>query len=187
MPGLTVLIRQNYAQDLQLSIRGFGPRSAFGILGIRLLIDGIPATTPDGQGQGSSITLASTERIEVLRGPQALMYGNSSGGVIQSFTCDAPVVPELGVQYYAGSYGMHRNDVQYAGRVGGEAAHLADHVLQRIEDVYRVLITISRYSLGRTIAPSSARLNCCTSRIRSAANASSRAAPTALNAFCTGP
>lgn len=79
VPGLTILNRQNYAQDLQVSIRGFGARSAFGIRGIRLLIDGIPAT-PDGQGQGSSIRLTSTERIEVLRGPLALMYGNSSGG-----------------------------------------------------------------------------------------------------------
>ncbi len=119
VPGLTILNRQNYAQDLQLSIRGFGARSAFGIRGIRLLIDGIPATTPDGQGQGSSISLTSTERIEVLRGPLALMYGNSSGGVIQAFTRDAPQTPEIGGQFYAGSYGMRRADLQYAGRIGG--------------------------------------------------------------------
>jgi iron complex outermembrane receptor protein len=118
VPGLTILNRQNYAQDLQLSIRGFGARSAFGIRGIRLLIDGIPATTPDGQGQGSSIALTSTERIEVLRGPLALMYGNSAGGVIQAFTREAPEVPELGVQGYVGSYGLRRSDVQMAGRVG---------------------------------------------------------------------
>jgi iron complex outermembrane receptor protein len=78
VPGLTVLNRQNYAQDLQVSIRGFGARSPFGIRGIRLLVDGIPATTPDGQGQGSTVSLTSTERIEVLRGPLAQMYGNSS-------------------------------------------------------------------------------------------------------------
>lgn len=118
VPGLTILNRQNYAQDLQVSIRGFGARSAFGIRGIRLLIDGIPATTPDGQGQGSSISLTSTDRIEVLRGPLAQMYGNSSGGVIQAFTRDAPEQPEFGAQYYTGSYGMHRSDLQYAGRVG---------------------------------------------------------------------
>ena len=118
VPGLTILNRQNYAQDLQVSIRGFGARSAFGIRGIRLLIDGIPATTPDGQGQGSSIALSSTERIEVLRGPLALMYGNSAGGVIQAYTREAPEVPELGVQYYTGSYGLRRSDVQVAGRVG---------------------------------------------------------------------
>ncbi len=118
VPGLTILNRQNYAQDLQVSIRGFGARSAFGIRGIRLLIDGIPATTPDGQGQGSSIALTSTERIEVLRGPLALMYGNSAGGVIQAWTREAPEVSELGVQYYTGSYGLRRSDVQVAGRVG---------------------------------------------------------------------
>ena len=118
VPGLTILNRQNYAQDLQVSIRGFGARSAFGIRGIRLLVDGIPATTPDGQGQGSSISLTSTERLEVLRGPLALLYGNSSGGVIQAFTRDAPEVPEIGAQYYLGSFGLRRADVQYAGRVG---------------------------------------------------------------------
>lgn len=120
VPGLTILNRQNYAQDLQLSIRGFGARAAFGIRGIRLLIDGIPATTPDGQAQGSSVALTSTERIEVLRGPLAQLYGNAAGGVIQAFTREAPAVPEFGLQYHAGAWGMHRTDWQYAGRVGGE-------------------------------------------------------------------
>jgi iron complex outermembrane receptor protein len=118
VPGLTILNRQNYAQDLQLSIRGFGARTPFGIRGIRLLIDGIPATTPDGQGQGSSVSLTSTERIEVLRGPLALMYGNSSGGVIQAFTRDAPDVPEFTAQAYTGSFDMRRTAWQYAGRIG---------------------------------------------------------------------
>ncbi len=119
VPGLTILNRQNYAQDLQVSIRGFGARSAFGIRGIRLLVDGIPATTPDGQGQGSSISLTSTERMEVLRGPLALLYGNSAGGVIQAFTRNAPQTPEIGGQLYTGSYGLRRADLQYAGRIGG--------------------------------------------------------------------
>ena len=116
--GLTILNRQNYAQDLQISIRGFGSRASFGIRGIRLLIDGIPATTPDGQGQGSSISLTSTDRIEVLRGPLAQMYGNSAGGVIQAFTRDAPESPEFLGQLYTGSYGLTRTDWQYAGKVG---------------------------------------------------------------------
>lgn len=118
VPGLTILNRQNYAQDLQVSIRGFGARSAFGIRGIRLLVDGIPATTPDGQGQGSSISLPSTDHIEVLRGPLAQLYGNSAGGVIQAFTRDAPEQPEFDAQYYTGSFGMRRSDWQYAGRLG---------------------------------------------------------------------
>jgi iron complex outermembrane receptor protein len=119
VPGLTILNRQNYAQDLQLSIRGFGARSAFGIRGIRLLVDGIPATTPDGQAQGSTVSLTSAERIEVLRGPLALLYGNSAGGVIQAFTREAPAQPEFSVQYHAGSWDMRRSDWQYAGRIGG--------------------------------------------------------------------
>ncbi len=118
IPGLTILERQNYAQDLQVSIRGFGARSAFGIRGIRLLIDGIPATTPDGQGQSSSVSLPSTDRIEVLRGPMAQLYGNSSGGVIQAFTKAAPKTPEVAYQYYVGDYGMHRADYQFADTVG---------------------------------------------------------------------
>ena len=118
VPGLTILNRQNYAQDLQISIRGFGARSAFGVRGIRLLIDGIPATTPDGQGQSSSIALTSTERIEVLRGPLAQLYGNSAGGVIQAFTREAPEVPEFDVRYYTGAYDLRRTDWQYAGRTG---------------------------------------------------------------------
>ena len=118
-PGLTILERQNYAQDLQISIRGFGARSAFGVRGIRLLIDGIPATTPDGQGQSSSVSLTSTDRIEVLRGPLAQLYGNSSGGVIQAFTKDASKVPTVGYQYYLGSYGMHRADYQFSDTIDG--------------------------------------------------------------------
>ncbi len=118
VPGLTILNRQNYAQDLQVSIRGFGARSAFGIRGVRLLVDGIPATTPHGQGQGSSISLTSTDRIEVLRGPLAQLYGNASGGVIQAFTRDAPEQAEVSAQIYTGSFGMRRNNWQYAGQVG---------------------------------------------------------------------
>ncbi len=86
VPGIAVLNRQNYAQDLQLSIRGFGSRSTFGIRGVRLLVDGIPASMPDGQGQASNVALSSTGRIEVLRGPLAQLYGNAAGGVVQVFT-----------------------------------------------------------------------------------------------------
>ena len=118
VPGLTILDRSNYAQDLQLSIRGFGARAAFGIRGIRLLIDGIPATTPDGQGQGSSVSLTSMDRIEVLRGPLAQLYGNASGGVIQAFTKPASPVPLVDYQYYVGDYGLHRADYQFSSTVG---------------------------------------------------------------------
>ncbi|MBB3192744.1 TonB-dependent receptor family protein [Roseateles terrae] len=89
VPGITANNRQNYAQDLQLSSRGFGARAPFGVRGLRLYTDGIPATMPDGQGQVSHVDLASAQRVEVVRGPFTALYGNSSGGVIAAFT--APV------------------------------------------------------------------------------------------------
>jgi iron complex outermembrane receptor protein len=65
VPGIVAQNRQNYAQDLQISSRGFGARSTFGVRGIRLIADGIPATLPDGQGQAATFSLSSAERIEV--------------------------------------------------------------------------------------------------------------------------
>jgi iron complex outermembrane receptor protein len=82
VPGLTVNNRNNYAQDLQISSRGFGARATFGVRGLRLFSDGIPATMPDGQGQVGHFDLAGAQRIEVIRGPFSALYGNSAGGVI---------------------------------------------------------------------------------------------------------
>ncbi|MBP0619681.1 TonB-dependent receptor family protein [Cupriavidus consociatus] len=90
VPGVAVRDRQNYSQDLQLAVRGFGTRSTFGVRGVRLYVDGIPATMPDGQGQASTADLANAGRVEVLRGPFAQMYGNASGGVVHVFTPDPP-------------------------------------------------------------------------------------------------
>jgi len=90
VPGVSAESRQNYAQDLQLSVRGFGARSSFGVRGVRLYSDGIPGTMPDGQGQFSQFDLGSADHMEVLRGPFSALYGNSSGGVISIFTQDAP-------------------------------------------------------------------------------------------------
>jgi iron complex outermembrane receptor protein len=116
VPGITVLNRQNYAQDLQLSIRGSGSRAPFGIRGARLIVDGIPATMPDGQGQASTISLPSAQRIEVLRGPLAQLYGNSAGGVVQVFTADGPARPELRLSVDLGADGLQRYGVQAAGQ-----------------------------------------------------------------------
>lgn len=80
--GVVVRNRGNYAQDLQISIRGFGTRSTFGVRGVRLLVDGIPASMPDGQGQAATAQLASAAEVEVLRGPFAQLYGNAAGGVL---------------------------------------------------------------------------------------------------------
>ena len=116
VPGIVVQNRQNYAQDLQISVRGFGARSTFGVRGVRLIADGIPATMPDGQGQAASFDLASADRIEVLRGPFASLYGNSSGGVVQIFTADGPEFPTLDVGLMAGSYGQRRAAVRFGGQ-----------------------------------------------------------------------
>ena len=114
VPGVTVLNRQNYAQDLQLSIRGFGSRSTFGIRGVRLIVDGIPATMPDGQGQASSIALGSTQRIEVLRGPLAQLYGNAAGGVVQVFTEDGAPQPTTTLSAAIGPYDQVKLGVKFA-------------------------------------------------------------------------
>src|SRR5580698_4571791 len=116
VPGVSVQSRQNYAQDLQLSIRGFGARSSFGVRGLRLYSDGIPGTMPDGQGQFSQFDLGSADHIEVLRGPFSALYGNSSGGVIAVFTQDGPPGLELGSTLEYGSLNTQR----YAALVGGD-------------------------------------------------------------------
>jgi iron complex outermembrane receptor protein len=81
VPGVVAANRQNYAQDLQLSVRGYGARAAFGVRGVRLSVNGIPATAPDGQGQLSNAALASADRIEVVRGPLATLHGSVGGAI----------------------------------------------------------------------------------------------------------
>jgi len=114
--GLQIKDRQNFAQDLQLSVRGFGARASFGIRGVRVYVDGIPATLPDGQGQLSNIDLGSVDRIEVLRGPFSALYGNSSGGVLQVFTEDGQGPPTLTLSGAAGSSGVWRAGLKLSGR-----------------------------------------------------------------------
>ncbi|PUE58742.1 hypothetical protein B9Z44_03510 [Limnohabitans curvus] len=126
VPGVVALNRNNYAQDVQISIRGFGSRAAFGLRGIRLITDGIPASMPDGQGQASTVSMTSTDRVEVLTGPLAQLYGNASGGVIQTFTREAGDKPEAQVQMYAGAFGMTRTDWQISQRTG-QVGLIADY------------------------------------------------------------
>lgn len=115
IPGLLVRDRQNYAQDTQLSIRGFGTRASFGIRGLRVYVDGIPATQPDGQSQLSHANLASAERVEVLRGPFSALYGNSSGGVVQVFSGDGQSPGEASLGVAAGEGGDWRVSARVRG------------------------------------------------------------------------
>jgi iron complex outermembrane receptor protein len=119
IPGLVVRNRENYAQDLQISSRGFGARSAFGVRGVRLIADGIPASMPDGQGQAATFNLDLAERIEILRGPFSALYGNHSGGVVQLFTREGSGRPALETTLSGGSDGMRKVDVNAQGEAGG--------------------------------------------------------------------
>ena len=118
VPGALGRDRQNYAQDQQIGVRGYGARATFGVRGVRLYLDGIPATMPDGQGQTSHLGLASASCIEVLRGPYSALYGNSSGGVMQVFSAGG-VPAGFSAGFGGGSYGARR--AVYAAR-GSEGA-----------------------------------------------------------------
>jgi iron complex outermembrane receptor protein len=119
VPGIVANNRQNYAQDIQISSRGFGARAQFGVRGIRLYQDDIPQTMPDGQGQTGSFMLLATKRIEVLRGPFSTLYGNASGGVISVFTEDGRAPPSLDANLGFGSYGQFTAGVKANGLAGG--------------------------------------------------------------------
>src|SRR5258706_7009249 len=97
VPGIAVLNRQNYAQDLQVQSRGFGARATFGVRGIRLVTDGIPATMPDGQGQAATFALGSAEQMRVLPGPFSALYGNPPSEVVVLDTMDGPQTPSAGI------------------------------------------------------------------------------------------
>lgn len=118
-PGLQLQNRQNYAQDLQLSIRGFGARSTFGVRGIQIYVDGIPSTMPDGQGQTNNIDIASIERVEVLRGPYSALYGNASGGVINAYTERGEGAPSVESSFAVGSNGQKRLGLKAKGEANG--------------------------------------------------------------------
>ena len=116
IPGLVLQNRFNFAQDLRISIRGFGARANFGIRGVKILVDGIPATLADGQGGIDSIDLASIGSIEVLRGPSSSLYGNASGGVIRiesNFdSSDSGIEARLAM----GDHGYRKNQVLINGK-----------------------------------------------------------------------
>ncbi|MBQ5950449.1 TonB-dependent receptor [Massilia sp. ST3] len=167
VPGLVARDRQNYAQDLQISSRGFGARSAFGVRGVRLVADGIPATMPDGQGQAATFNLDMAERIEVLRGPFSALYGNHSGGVVQLFTRDPQGAPAIEASFAAGSDGLRKLDVNAGGRSGGigylldasrfETDGYRDHSAATRDQAYAKLVVEPSTSSRLTVTASGLR------------------------------
>jgi len=127
IPSLQLHNRENYAQDLQLSMRGFGARSTFGVRGIRLYVDGIPATMPDGQGQTSNIDLSSLDHIEVLTGPFSSIYGNSSGGTLLTTTKEGQGKDSVELSYSGGSHDKNRAGIVLQG--GAKQANQPSYVI----------------------------------------------------------
>ncbi len=127
IPSLQLSNRENYAQDLQLSMRGFGARSTFGVRGIRLYVDGIPATMPDGQGQTSNIDLSSLDHVEVLTGPFSSLYGNSSGGTILTSTKEGQGKDSIELSYSGGSHDKSRAGLVLQG--GAKGANEPSYVI----------------------------------------------------------
>ncbi|MEO8936460.1 MAG: TonB-dependent receptor [Burkholderiaceae bacterium] len=174
VPGLVARDRQNYAQDVQLSVRGFGARSSFGVRGVRLYVDDIPATLPVGQGQITNVDLSSVDRIEVLRGPFSALYGNSSGGVVSIYTEDGSTPGTITPNFAVGSNHTARVGLKYSSAIDGVDAVLdvnrfttqgyRDHsaaqrnlgnakITLRLDDASTLKLVVNSVSLGKADDP----------------------------------
>lgn len=107
VPGVFAMNSENFNQDLRISIRGFGARAAFGIRGIKVIVDGIPESIPDGTAKVGNLDVGTMERMEIIKGPSSGLYGNASGGVISIFT-ENPTRPFAEIQTQIGAYGLQR-------------------------------------------------------------------------------
>lgn len=117
VPGVFAMNSENFAQDLRISIRGFGARAAFGVRGLKVMLDGIPESIPDGTAKVGNVDVGIIERIEVIKGPSAGLYGNASGGVISLFSENATQL-FLEAQSTIGSFGLRRFQVKTGQQVG---------------------------------------------------------------------
>lgn len=122
VPGLFALNQENFAQDLRISIRGFGSRAAFGIRGVKLIVDGIPESTPDGQAQVDNLDMGIIGNMQILRGPASGLYGNAAGGVLLLETEDAPEKPFADLRFTAGSFNFQRYQLKAGFREGKVSA-----------------------------------------------------------------
>ena len=122
LPGVVVLNRYNYSLDQRVSLRGAGSRANFGLRGVKVLLDGVPQTLPDGQSQLTNLDLALVSRVEVLTGSAGALYGNASGGVL-SFTTETQAAPLWGrARVVGGSFGTSKWTSAAGGLWGGTSA-----------------------------------------------------------------
>jgi iron complex outermembrane receptor protein len=155
VPGLFMQNRYNFAQDLRLSVRGFGARGQFGIRGVKVLVDGIPETLPDGLGSVDSIDLGATSQIEVIRGPSSALYGNASGGVISLTSEGGRDVPQAELRVAAGGYDFAKSQLKFGGEAGrlNYLVSVSDQELQgyRAQSTYENKLLTGRFDvdLGR--------------------------------------
>jgi len=146
LPGVQVQNRYNPAVGERVAIRGFGARAQFGLRGIRVIVDGIPATLPDGQSSLDHLDVGSLERVEVIRGPASALFGNASGGVLSFTTRDPALTPyELEVMGVTGSDGLVRGQLTASGTVNSTG--------------YIVAISGQSWDGYRNIAPASPRVD----------------------------
>jgi iron complex outermembrane receptor protein len=151
VPGLFMQNRYNFAQDLRLSIRGFGARGQFGIRGVKVLVDGIPETLPDGLGSVDSLDLGATSQVEVIRGPSSALYGNASGGVISLTSEGGRADPYAQVRVAAGGYGFEKVQVKFGGATEGVdyLVSLSDQELEgyRLQSAYENRLLTGRFDV----------------------------------------
>lgn len=158
-PGVFTLNRYNAAQGLRPSIRGAGARAGFGVRGIRVLVDGIPLTLPDGQTELDALDLGLLDRVEVLRGPASALYGNAAGGVLSLYTRTIPQDSAYAVDVGGGELGA-RNLRLEAGGGEAELGGLAALALRELDGFRRHAAAQSALASGklRWQSPSGAAL-----------------------------
>ncbi len=133
LPGVQVQNRFNAAVGERIVVRGFGARSPFGVRGVQIMVDGIPATLPDGQSTLDHLDLGNLGRVEALRGPGSALYGNAAGGVLVFETRPpAEAAFRQEVETVSGDHGFRRLQSTTSGSVGGTG----------------YLLSLSRYELN---------------------------------------
>ncbi|GED23718.1 TonB-dependent receptor family protein [Halomonas halmophila] len=150
VPGLYLQNSHNFVQGERISIRGFGARTPWGVRGITVRVDGIPYTLPDGQAQLDAIDLESAERIEVIRGPAAVQYGNAAGGVIDVTTADGASDPGTSLRIEGGSNGYRKLNVSNGGVEGPWTHHISASALGT--DGYRDHADVEKYLLNAKLS-----------------------------------